>query len=69
MKKIVVEEPKSNLYSDTMDEIDNYDDSSAQATDGVKSSGKKMTVEMRRVVEIAEIQEVRMMIPCPCHFV
>ncbi|KAH0686015.1 hypothetical protein KY285_016556 [Solanum tuberosum] len=52
-----------------MDEIDNYDDSSAQATDGVESSEKKLTLEMRRVVEIAEILEMRMMIPCPCHFV
>ncbi|KAG5616165.1 hypothetical protein H5410_015989 [Solanum commersonii] len=30
---------------------------------------KKLTVEMRRVVEIAEILEMRMMIPCPCQFV
>ncbi|KAG5573031.1 hypothetical protein H5410_062797 [Solanum commersonii] len=37
-KKIVVEEPKSNSDSDTMAEIDNYVDSSAQATDDVESS-------------------------------
>ncbi|KAG5579838.1 hypothetical protein H5410_050465 [Solanum commersonii] len=38
MKKTVVEEPKSNLDSDTMVEIDNYEDSSAQASDDVESS-------------------------------
>ncbi|KAH0705791.1 hypothetical protein KY285_010319 [Solanum tuberosum] len=37
-KKIVVDEPKSNSNSDTMAEIDNYEDSSAQATDDVESS-------------------------------
>ncbi|KAH0761467.1 hypothetical protein KY290_017540 [Solanum tuberosum] len=37
-KKIIVEEPKSNSNSDTMAEIDNYEDSSAQATDDVESS-------------------------------
>ncbi|KAH0679466.1 hypothetical protein KY284_020551 [Solanum tuberosum] len=35
-KKIVVEAPKSNSDSDTMAEIDNYEDSSAQATDDVE---------------------------------
>uniref|UniRef100_M1C9H3 DNA binding protein n=2 Tax=Solanum tuberosum TaxID=4113 RepID=M1C9H3_SOLTU len=34
-KKIVVEEPKSNSDSDTMTEIDNYEDSSAHASDDV----------------------------------
>ncbi|KAH0776469.1 hypothetical protein KY290_007880 [Solanum tuberosum] len=52
-----------------MAKIDNYEDSSAQATDDVESSVEKLTVEMKRVVEIAEILEMRMMIPCPCHFV
>ncbi|KAK4737448.1 hypothetical protein R3W88_001145 [Solanum pinnatisectum] len=37
-KKIVVEELKSNSNSDTMAEIDNYEDSSAQATDNVEST-------------------------------
>ncbi|KAH0648157.1 hypothetical protein KY285_033405 [Solanum tuberosum] len=37
-KKIVVEEPKSNSDSDTMAEIDNYEDNSALATDDVESS-------------------------------
>ncbi|KAG5601488.1 hypothetical protein H5410_032858 [Solanum commersonii] len=40
-KKIVVEEPKSNSNSDTMDEIDNYEDSNGQATDDVESSEEK----------------------------
>uniref|UniRef100_M1D9H9 Chromosome 18 open reading frame 34 n=1 Tax=Solanum tuberosum TaxID=4113 RepID=M1D9H9_SOLTU len=50
-----------------MAEIDNYEDSSAQASDDVESS-KEKTMEMRRVVEIPEILEMRMMIPCPCQF-
>ncbi|KAG5598624.1 hypothetical protein H5410_029994, partial [Solanum commersonii] len=37
-KKIVVEEPKSNSNSDTMAEIDNYEDSSAQVIDDVESN-------------------------------
>ncbi|XP_049405173.1 uncharacterized protein LOC125868586 [Solanum stenotomum] len=37
-KKIIGEKPKSNSDSDTMDEIYNYEDSSAQATDDVESS-------------------------------
>ncbi|KAG5579876.1 hypothetical protein H5410_050503 [Solanum commersonii] len=68
-EKNVVEEPKSNLDSDTMTEIDNYEDNSAQVNDDVKSSEEKMIVEMRRVVDIPEILEMRMMIPCPCQFV
>ncbi|KAG5592077.1 hypothetical protein H5410_042591 [Solanum commersonii] len=40
-KKIVVEEPKTNSDSDTVDEIDNYEDSSAQNTDDVESSEEK----------------------------
>ncbi|KAK4721668.1 hypothetical protein R3W88_011901 [Solanum pinnatisectum] len=36
--KIVVKEPKSNSDSDTMAEIDNYEDSSGQATDDAESS-------------------------------
>ncbi|KAG5597671.1 hypothetical protein H5410_038903 [Solanum commersonii] len=35
-KKIVVEEPKNNSDSDTMAEIDNYEESSDQATDDVE---------------------------------
>uniref|UniRef100_M1DL76 Uncharacterized protein n=1 Tax=Solanum tuberosum TaxID=4113 RepID=M1DL76_SOLTU len=41
-KKIVVEEPKSNSDSDTMVENDNYEDSSAQASDDVESSEEKI---------------------------
>ncbi|KAG5595316.1 hypothetical protein H5410_036548 [Solanum commersonii] len=40
-KKIVVEELKSNSDSDTMVEIDNYEDRSAQATNDVESSEEK----------------------------
>ncbi|KAH0746510.1 hypothetical protein KY285_008167 [Solanum tuberosum] len=40
-KKIVVEEPKSNSDFDTMVENDNYEDSSAQASDDVESSEEK----------------------------
>uniref|UniRef100_M1BRU5 Transcription factor n=1 Tax=Solanum tuberosum TaxID=4113 RepID=M1BRU5_SOLTU len=37
----MVEEHKSNLDSDTMTEIDNYEDNSAQANDDVESSEEK----------------------------
>uniref|UniRef100_M1DI07 Uncharacterized protein n=1 Tax=Solanum tuberosum TaxID=4113 RepID=M1DI07_SOLTU len=40
-KKIVIKETKSNSDSDTMVEIDNYEDSSAQATDVVECSEEK----------------------------
>ncbi|KAG5613707.1 hypothetical protein H5410_013531 [Solanum commersonii] len=43
--KIAVEEPESKSNSDTMAEIDNYQDSSAQSSDDVESSDEKSDSE------------------------
>ncbi|KAG5572286.1 hypothetical protein H5410_062052 [Solanum commersonii] len=44
-------------------------DSSAQATDDVEFSEENTDSEMRRLVEITKLLEMRMMIPCPCQLV
>ncbi|KAG5621006.1 hypothetical protein H5410_006224 [Solanum commersonii] len=64
-----MKEHESNSNFDTMAEIDNYQDSSSQSSDDIKSSNeKKVIVKMRRVVEIPKLV-MRLKIPCLCQFV
>ncbi|KAG5592402.1 hypothetical protein H5410_042916 [Solanum commersonii] len=66
-KKIVVEKHESNSDSDTMAEIDNYQDSYAQSSDDVESSNDTSDSEVESSTDTQTGNEDED--PCLCQFV